>query len=414
MCTLHNFGRMAQPLSISFGRVRGMLLLLLTLLWGIAFSSSAAERRSQKSFVVVVDAGHGGHDAGTCGNGLKEKDITLDIALKVGHSIKARYPQVRVLYTRDKDVFVKLHERAGFANRNKADLFISIHVNSAPNKAVYGTETFVLGSDKADKNEIVNETNLRVVMRENQAITLEDDYRETYHGFDPSSTESYIAFSMIKNIHYDQSVELGTYIQEAYHSAGRKADRGVRPGDLLVVRNVAMPSVLTEVGFITNKSEAQFMAGQTGRKQLADAIVRGFGRYYRRFTGSVSETTVSEDSTKEEKVVGDDSGKDENATEVAPETTVRTSEKTPKQASQTQGTTYGVQLISASKKVKVNDPQFKGYAVRCELVGKRYAYIHGSVNSLDKAKQLRKKVRKHFKDAFIVRYKDGKREEAIY
>lgn len=374
-----------------------------------------------KSFVVVIDAGHGGHDGGTCGNGLKEKDITLDIALKVGERIKSQYPRVKVLYTRSTDVFVKLHDRATFANRNKADLFISIHVNSAPNKGVYGTETYVLGSDKSeDKHAAVNETNLRVVMRENQAITLEKDYQQTYHGFDPSSTESYIAFSMIKNKHYDQSVELGTYIQEAYRQAGRKSDRGVRPGDLLVVRNVAMPSVLTEVGFITNTAEAHYMGTESGRSQLAGAIVRGFAKYYKRLTGGSSVVRVEESSEREpvdaevvpeaeisQQVASADSSKEEPQRTTPPE-----KELVPTHSST--GTTYSVQLISAKSHVKTTDPQFKGYAVRCEKVGDRYAYVYGTVDNMSKARDLRKKVRKHFKDAFIVRYKDGRRVEAIY
>lgn len=381
-----------------------------------------AQRAARKPFVLVIDAGHGGRDFGTSHNGQREKDIALSIALKLGNIIKQRYPEIKVLYTRSTDVFVPLDERANFANRNNADLFISVHVNSAARASgVMGTETYVLGSDDAAKHARVNKTNLEVVMRENQVIVQEDNYKTTYEGFDPTSTESYIMFSMIKNKHLDQSVDLATAVQRAYRRVGRRAERGVRPGNLLVLRKTAMPSILTEVGFITNIGEAAFMGSDMGRTTLATAIANGFGEYYNTINPTKTKVIAlpRENNNDDVAVPVDTSAEDYELTEPLRKNASGTAlKKGQAQVSDKEesmkGICFGIQLISPKKKISCNDPELKGLEVRCEKVGSRYAYIHGNVKSLKEARQLQKKVQKKFKDAFIVKYRDGKRIQAIY
>ena len=232
---------------------------------------------AQRLFTVVLDAGHGGKDSGTVGNGGKEKDITLAVAKLVGAKIQATHPEVRVLYTRRTDVFVGLQERADFANRNQASMMLSIHVNSAPSKSVYGTETYVLGVAKLANN-------LSVAMRENKAMLLESDYKTTYRGFDPTSTESYIMFDLMQDAYFNKSIDLANHIQRHYRRSGRYS-RGVRQDILWVLSQSAMPSVLTEIGFLSNSSEAAYMLSSQGQEELASSIAGAFSSYYAAWRG---------------------------------------------------------------------------------------------------------------------------------
>ncbi len=220
------------------------------------------------SFVLVLDAGHGGKDTGAVGNGGREKDINLKVALATGEIIKKRYPEVKVLYTRSDDTFIGLQQRANFANRNKANLFMSVHTNSAQSSSAAGTETYVLGLWRT-------EDNLRVAMKENESILLEDNYERTYQGFDPSSSESYIMFEMMQNVHQDKSIRLAQAVQGKLAKLPT-SDRGVRQAGFLVIRETAMPSILIEVGFISNKKEAEFLLSSDGQNRLAQAIADGF------------------------------------------------------------------------------------------------------------------------------------------
>lgn len=443
ICQLHRWASdcyivvMCRNILKSFSHFLSLLLVLMCS--SILLSSASyAQGYRKKPFVLVIDAGHGGKDIGTSHNGQREKDIALDVALKVGNLIKKRYPEVKILYTRSTDVFVPLDERANFANRNNADLFISVHVNSAVRApGVEGTETYVLGSDDAAKHARVNKTNLEVVMRENQVIVQEDNYKTTYEGFDPTSTESYIMFSMIKNKHLDQSVDLATAVQRAYRRAGRRAERGVRPGNLLVLRKTAMPSILTEVGFITNLSEASFMGTDYGRLTLASAIANGFSEYYSTINPSKKAVVaLPKENTVESAVIEADTSQEDyeltaplrknfrrvksSAKPSSRQDTPNTENKNQSNTTSTNtvninnGITFSIQLISPKRKISCKDPELKGYEVRCEKVGSRYAYMHGSVTTLKEARQLQKKVQKKFKDAFIVKYQNGKRIQSIY
>ena len=254
-----------------WARFVGILILFLIMGWGSgACVASAATKRP---FVLVIDAGHGGKDAGAVGQLTKEKDINLNVALALGRLVEKNCPDVKVIYTRKTDVFVTLQGRAEIANRNKANLFISVHTNSSPvgKAAPMGAETYTLGMHRAADN-------LEVAKRENSVITQENNYKQTYHNFDPRKSESYIIFEFLQDRNMQQSVDLARAIQRNYTSSGRK-NKGVHQAGFLVLRATSMPSVLTELGFISNAEEEKFLHSQEGVATLAHAIFEGFKSY---------------------------------------------------------------------------------------------------------------------------------------
>lgn len=249
---------------------------------------------------VVIDPGHGGHDPGNVGTGRhkkKEKDIALDVALRVGSFIKEIFPDIKVIYTRDTDVFIGLNERADVANKADADLFLSIHCNAAKNPEAYGVETFTLGLHKNDEN-------LQVAMKENQAIFLEDDYQTKYDGFDPNSPESIIALTIMQSAFLEQSLKISSYIQKQFKEKVGRRDRGVKQAGFLVLRRTTMPSILIELGFLTNVDEENFLNTENGRIIMASAIFKGFKDYKEKVEGgasaSVPKTEPKETKTEEQ------------------------------------------------------------------------------------------------------------------
>lgn len=240
-------------------KIKHILVLTLAL---IALPSSA--------YTVVIDAGHGGKDAGAIGRTSKEKNINLAVALELGRLINVHKPSVKVIYTRQKDVFIPLDERAEVANRNKADLFISIHTNSTAAKiGPRGTETYTLGMHRATEN-------LAVAKRENSVITLEADYQTRYEGFDPRSSESYIIFEFMQDKYMEQSVNFARKIQKQFRSYAGRSDRGVHQAGFLVLRNTSMPSVLVELGYINNPEEERYLKTSAGVAALARSIYNAF------------------------------------------------------------------------------------------------------------------------------------------
>lgn len=231
----------------------------------------SAEKRN---FTLVIDAGHGGHDAGAVGAYSKEKNINLKVALAFGKLVEENCHGVKVVYTRKTDVFIPLQRRADIANNNKADLFVSIHTNALPNgRIAYGSETYTLGMARANAN-------LAVAKRENSVITLESDYKSKYQGFDPNKAESYVIFEFMQDKYMKQSVDLASCIQKQYTSAGRP-NKGVHQAGFLVLRNTSMPSVLTELGFITTPAEENYLNSQQGIMELSRSIYNGFLSYRR-------------------------------------------------------------------------------------------------------------------------------------
>ena len=239
----------------------------------MCFFSCDVMAQTNKIQTVVIDAGHGGKDPGAVGSKGKEKNITLAVAKKTGDYIKKKYPDIKVVYTRTSDVFVELMERARVANRNNADLFISIHCNSiAKSPVTCGVETFVMGEHR-------NSANLNVAKRENASILYESNAEADYDGFDPNSTEAYIAFSFIQSEYKQHSLELAELIQNELVNKAKRKDRGVQQAGFLVLYKTAMPSVLVELGFITNPQDEAFMMSAEGQDYLASAIYRAFCTY---------------------------------------------------------------------------------------------------------------------------------------
>lgn len=229
-----------------------------------------------RDFVLVIDPGHGGKDVGARGARSNEKTINLAVAKLLGERVKKECKDVKVVYTRDNDTFVSLKDRAQIANDAQGDLFISIHVNSIASKkrrrTIKGAEVYTLGLHKSEEN-------LAVAMRENSVMSLEADYSETYQGFDPESTESYIIFELSQSRHMDQSIELAELVQSALVGNAGRADMGVRQAGFWVLWATSMPSILVELDFICNPTQEKFLASDKGQRQLADAIYDGFVKY---------------------------------------------------------------------------------------------------------------------------------------
>jgi N-acetylmuramoyl-L-alanine amidase len=244
------------------------LLVAITLL---NFSASAV-KTDFKVAVVVIDAGHGGHDPGTLGKNSKEKDVALKISLKLGAYIEKNIPGVKVIYTRKDDRYIALDERANIANKNKADLFICIHANSLPGAPAYGTETYVMGL-KMDKG------NFEVAKRENSVILMDENYQERYEGFDPDSPESYILFSLTQSAHQESSLKFAQNVESQFKSKVGRHSRGVKQAGFVVLWRTTMPSVLIETGFLSNAKEENYLSSDNGQDLIASGIYRAFKEY---------------------------------------------------------------------------------------------------------------------------------------
>lgn len=251
------------------------LLLTITLL-----TSSNTKRKSEfKVKTVVIDAGHGGKDPGTHGEYSKEKKIALTVALQLGEYINEYLPGVKVIYTRENDEFIELQERSKIANKNNSDLFISIHANALPasvshsrKQSIYGTETYVMGAQNTGRN-------FEVAKRENSVILLEDNYEEKYEGFDPSKPESYILFSLAQSAYQEQSLRLASNIETQFQTRAGRKSRGVKQSSLYVLWSTAMPSVLVEIGYLTNVKEEKDLNDQSIQANIASGIFRAFRDY---------------------------------------------------------------------------------------------------------------------------------------
>ncbi|MDR2948695.1 MAG: N-acetylmuramoyl-L-alanine amidase [Prevotella sp.] len=374
-------------------RVFSIILLLLF----IVSNANAADSK----FVVVIDAGHGGKDAGAVRGSYKEKNINLGVALALGQYIENNHKDVKVVYTRKTDVFVDLDKRADIANKAKANLFISIHTNStaARNTSVSGADTYILGLARSEEN-------LEVAKRENSVILLEDNYRTKYEGFDPNSPESYIIFEFMTNKFMEQSLQFASFVQADFKSVAKRADRGVRQAGFLVLRKTSAPSVLIELGFINNQSEASFLVTERGQQTMASAIYSGFKKFKRDFDKKQGKLIVESNDKDDLLVMG---SKEIASTDSSTKVSVAEVKDniSTKQNGQIE---YRIQFYTSTKKLPDNSSVFKGLSpVSFYQDANGYKYTYGSTNSLNQIVKILKEVRPKFKDAFVVKFKDGER-----
>lgn len=361
--------------------------------------------RSGKHFVVVIDPGHGGKDYGALRGNYREKDINLAIALRLGELIEQSMSDVRVIYTRKSDVFIELDQRANIANKAKANLFISIHTNSTgeSSTSVTGAETYILGLARSKEN-------LEVAKRENSVILLEDDYSQKYEGFDPRSPESYIIFEFMTNKYMEQSYEMANFVQGEFKRNTNQRDKGVKQAGFLVLRKTAMPSLLVEVGFVNNQKDASYITSTSGQNDMAQAIYRAFRKYKKELDQKQGNASVS--SPRDNDNFSSDSSQYEKNTSDEP---VKKSEKIAAPISAFEKTTpkeyeYRVQIYISPQKISVNSSQFKGLdSIDCYIENGQYKYTYGSTKSLSEVLALQKKAREYFKDAFVIKMKNGKR-----
>lgn len=339
---------------------------------------------SGKDFTVVIDAGHGGKDPGAVSaNGkVYEKDVTLKVALMVGKSIANSHPEVKVLYTRKTDVFVGLNDRARMANKADADLFVSIHVNAAQNRSAKGAETYTLGIEEAR-----TERNLEIAKRENGVILLEDNHEKTYANFNPNSPESYIIFEYMQSEFVKESIHIAQYVQENFANDANRLDRGVRQAGFLVLNATSMPSILVELGYISNAEEAKYLASSTAQQHLSSCISKAFDKYY----ADLIKLGGAEQLAKSDPAGGVDV-------------------ESVSAAIQNDVPVFKVQFLSSSKKLEQGNQAFKGLEpVEYYYDKGLYKYTYGATPNYNEILNVKRKVNEKFKDAFIVAFIKGER-----
>ena len=349
----------------------------------------------KKISVVVIDPGHGGKDFGASVGNTKEKDIVLDLALRLGNSIKAKYPEIKVIYTRTKDVFIPLYDRANIANKNKADLFISIHVNGTDKTSVQGTETFVLGQHRTKDN-------LEVAKKENSVILLEDDYTTKYEGFDPNSPESYIMFELVQDEYLEQSVLFASAIQDQFRQNAKRIDRSVKQAGFLVLRQTTMPSVLIEVGFISHPNERNYMVSEKGKAALSSSIFNAFEDYKKK-TESKSSFTVhtGTGNAKNTSITKADAGN-------SLENNITPSETKTGSSTEISNLFFSVQIAASTKKMETTPANFKGEKNIFRVDSKGMSrYYSGKYNTLQEAEREKKRIQGKFPESFVVAFENN-------
>jgi N-acetylmuramoyl-L-alanine amidase len=441
-------------------RVAALFLVLGVILMSYTLPSTVAE----KTFTVVIDPGHGGTDPGNLGTGrlLKtEKDVSLDVALIVGEYIRIHYPDVKIVYTRKTDVFPTLARRVQIANESLADLFISIHCNANDNKAASGAETFVMGLHKSEES-------LKTAMRENASIYLEKDHEKNYKGFDPKSPDTYIILSMRENAFLDKSINLAKNVQDQFRTRVGRKDRGVKQAGYYVISFTNMPSILVELGFLTNADEEDFLHSDEGKTYMASAIYRAFRDFKEKESpsakppvdtpvkvpeikpekkdtktsenntasvGAKTQNTATENKPKPAETPANTEVKAEVKTEVKTET--KPTNELPKAENKpatskaetnttglvinkpsdvpskniSKGVKFQIQILTSAKSLKPDAAEFKGIKNVEEYVHNGiYKYLSGTTDSYAEAKVIRDKVIEFgFKDAFIVAFEDNQR-----
>ena len=358
-------------------KLASLLVLLLTC--ALFASFSVIKNDTQKPFVVVLDAGHGGKDSGNIGNGFVEKDIVLDVTLQIG-KILEKVPGIKVVYTRKTDVLIDLYRRGPIANEVDADIFVSIHCDAFTNQA-YGVGTFVMGVDKSGKN-------LNTAKKENEVIFLEDNYEERYAGFDPNRPESLIGLTLMQEEYLDQSINLAGLIQSNIVNNLKRKDRSVRSAPFWVLHSSYMPSVLVELGFLTNNKEGPYVNSKKGRRELATQVANGILMYKKNIalgTSNAQNPVITKDEV---------------------DTAIKVS-----QEKIYDDVTFKVQLAAGSKKIATKAYNFKGLKnVAREKFGTLYKYFYGSTSNYTEIQLLKTFAQeKGYSSAYVVAFKDGQK-----
>ena len=381
-----------------------------------------ASAAGKNAFTLVVDAGHGGHDAGAVGSISKEKNLTLKFALAFGRLVEQNCPDVKVIYTRKTDKFVELYRRAEIANQAKADLFISVHINALPRgRVARGFQTYTLGTSKrtGKKNGVME--NLEVAKRENSVIFLEKDYKQTYQGYDPNSPESDIMFEFVQDKNMEFSVELAKYMQKYVCQATGRQDMGAQQDNLAVLRLSSMPGALLELGFISTRDEEDFMNSASAENLYARGMFNAFLNYRKRHGGNITIPYMKIDDPVPEAPVAETKVEPIEVKSVAdpepePQPVVETPQpETSKPAKAEKATSddapvFKVQILSSASKVKATDARFKGLSgVESYQDGGMYKYTVGSSTNYNEIYRLRKEVAQKIPEAFIIAFKGGKR-----
>lgn len=369
-----------MPINIKRSFRTILVLTIFVFTTGMVANKNSGDEPAKGIRTVVIDAGHGGRDPGAVGKKGKEKDIALSIALKVGAYIEENMPDVNVIYTRKNDVFVELWKRAEIANKAEADLFISIHVNANPKSSIYGAYTLVLGEHRADEQ-------FDVAVRENSVILLEEDYETRYEGFDPTSTESYIMFSLMQKTYKKQSIEFGAFVQDQFRERAGRRDLGVREQGIYVLAQTSMPGVLVETGFISNPDEEKYLITKYGQEIIASAIYRGFREYKEEIDRNTNLAVVIKEEVPEEPVPIP------SKPEIFPADQI----------------VFRIQIASSKNKISTDPSSFKGQkGVTVIADGRWFKYLVGQEINYHSALESCKRIKEVFPDAFVVASKNGK------
>ena len=386
-----------------------------TLIWALMCMFVMTSLAANKRFTLVIDPGHGGHDAGALGAISKEKNINLAVALRFGKYVEQNLPEVRVIYTRKTDVFIPLNERANIANRANADLFISVHTNALPaGKVARGFETYTLGMHRAKDN-------LDVAMRENSVISMEKDYQQRYQGFDPRSSESYIIFEFIQGKNMERSVDLARMIQRGVCDGANRPDKGVHQAGFLVLRETSMPGCLIELGFITTPDEERLLNNDSRVDDIARGIYEAFAKYKNKYDRSVSVPYRAKDSEEVNipKIVPDQEpapktravtrGKQPKREEATLEQPKR-EEKKVKKAEVADAPVFKLQIFVGSRNLRKGDAHFKGETDYDSFQeGNLVKYTLGASTNYNEIYRLRKEKLDKFPEAFIIAFKNGQK-----
>lgn len=386
------------------------LVFLLLVLPLTSFNKNDTEVQSKDKFVVVLDAGHGGHDPGNIGNGYLEKEIALAIVLKIGKELE-KYPDIEVVYTRDDDTFVDLFVRGDIANEANADLFVSVHCN-AHNSDAYGTETYVLGLH-------ANQQNFEVAKKENSVIYLEDDYEQRYAEYDINSPESVIGLTIMQEEFLDQSIQLGKKLQDNFTVSLKRKDRKVKQAGFIVLHQTFMPSVLVEAGFLTNKNEGSYLNSKKGQEEMGKAIANAVLAYKEDMglssapvtkTPEVADTPKIEQTEVAVNVPAETTKLDEPVKEEQPVKQEEVKVTEEKEAADT-GVIFKVQLMASGKNIPLDGGNFNGLnELSKEPYKNMFRYMYGNASTFSAAEKLKKNAdAKGYTTSYIVAYKNGVR-----